>query len=105
MGRRADVGGGMRILRVLVARLRGTIAGDRADADLREEMESHLAMHVDENIRRGMSPDEARRQALIAAGGLTVAAEAARERRGLPWIESLAADVRYALRALRLNRA
>src|SRR5215475_9226349 len=52
-----------------------------------------------------MTPEEARRQALIAAGGLTVAAEAARERRGLPWIETLATDVRYALRALRLNRA
>lgn len=95
----------MRVLRVLWARLRGTFAGRDADDEIRAEFESHLAMHIDENVRRGMSPDEARRQALIAAGGLTVAAESVRERRGLPWIEALFADLRYATRALRLNRA
>ena len=66
-----------------LARLRGLFAGASADAEMREEFESHLAMHIDENIRRGMSPEEARRDALIAAGGMTLAAEAVRERRGL----------------------
>ena len=48
-------------------------------------------METAENIRRGMPPDDARRQALLASGGLTQAAEAVREQRGLPWIESLSA--------------
>ena len=48
---------------------------------------------------------EARRQALLASGGLTQAAEAVRERRGLPWLESLAADLRYGVRSLRRSPA
>jgi predicted permease len=66
-------------------------------------MESHLQMHVDDNLRRGMSPDEARRRALIDLGGVEQVREACRERRGVPWLESLARDVRYALRGLRKN--
>ena len=62
-------------------------------------------METAENIRRGMHPDEARRQALLASGGLTQAAEAVRDQRGLPWLESVAADIRYALRALRHSPA
>src|SRR5581483_904873 len=73
----------------------------RADEDLRAELEAHLEMHVAENVRRGMTPDEARRDALIAAGGLTLAAESVRERRGVPVAEEIVADVRYALRGLR----
>ena len=62
-------------------------------------------METAENIRRGMAPDAARRKALLASGGLTVAAESVREQRGLPWLESIAADIRYALRALRHSPA
>ena len=62
-------------------------------------------METAENIRRGMPPEEARRQALLASGGLTQAAEAVRDQRGLPWLESIAADIRYALRALRHSPA
>ena len=68
-------------------------------------MQAHLEMETAENIRRGMSPDEARRQAMLASGGLTVAAEAVRDQRGLPWVESIAADIRYAVRALRHSPA
>jgi predicted permease len=67
---------------------------------VREELEAHLDMATAENVRRGMSPEQARRQALLESGGLTQAAEAVRDQRGLPWLESLAADVRYALRTL-----
>jgi putative ABC transport system permease protein len=95
----------MRYLRAALARITGLFTGHRADAELREELESHLEMETAENIRRGMSPDAARRQALLASGGLTQAAEAVRDRRGLPWIEHLAADFRYALRALRHSPA
>ena len=91
----------MRHLRAAFARLLGIFAGSRADDELREEMETHLEMETAENIRRGMKPEEARRRAVLASGGLTQAAEAVRERRGLPWLEQLAADVRYAVRTLR----
>src|ERR1041385_651865 len=73
----------------------------RGDADRREDLQAHLDMDTAEYVRRGMHPDEARRQALLASGGLTQAAEAVRDRRGLPWLESIAADFRYAARALR----
>jgi hypothetical protein len=52
-----------------------------------------------------MHPDAARRAALIASGGLTVAAEAVRAQRGLPWVESVLADIKYALRTLRHSPA
>ena len=80
--------------------LRRAIGRETADDALREEMSQHLEMHIAENIRRGMSPQAARRDALIAAGGLTLAAEAVRERRGLAWIEELGRDIWQARRAL-----
>ncbi len=95
----------MRQVRAALARLAGVFTGHRADEELREELQAHLEMATAENIRRGMPPDEARRQALLASGGLTQAAEAVRDQRGLPWLESLAADIRYALRSLRHSPA
>jgi putative ABC transport system permease protein len=95
----------MRYVRSALARIAGFFAGRRADDDLREELQAHADMATAENIRRGMNPDEARRQALLASGGITQAAEAVRDRRGLPWIDTIAADVRYALRTLRHSPA
>lgn len=91
----------MRYFRALFARVAGLVTGHRRDADLKAELESHLEMETAENIRRGLPPDEARRRARLASGGLAQAAEAVRDRRGLPWIESLTADIRYAFRTLR----
>ena len=91
----------MKYLRSAIARIAGMFTGRRADDDLRDELAAHLEMETAEYIRRGMSPDEARRKALLASGGLTVAEEAVRDQRGLPWLESVATDVKYALRALR----
>jgi predicted permease len=95
----------MSSLRETLARIAGMFTGRRADDDLRAEMQAHLDMETDEFIRRGMAPAEARRKAMIASGGLTQAAEAVHDQRGLPWLESLAADLRYALRALRRSPA
>jgi predicted permease len=92
-------------LRAGLARLAGVFTGRRADDDLRDELQAHLEMETAENVRRGMRPEEARRRALLASGGLTQAAEAVRDQRGLPWLESIAADVRYAVRALRRSPA
>lgn len=92
----------MGALRRGLARLAAAVRGHgEADDDLRAEMDAHLAMEVEENLRRGMEPGEARRRALIASGGLDQAAEIAREQRGLPWMETSVADLRYAARRLR----
>ena len=91
----------MRYLRVALARIIGVFTGRRADDELREELESHLEMATAENIRRGMPPDVARRQALLWSGGLTQAAEAVRAQRGLPWVDNVGADLKYAFRSLR----
>jgi len=92
-------------IRSALARIAGVFSGHRRDDDLREEMQAHLEMETAENIRRGMRPDEARRQAMLASGGLAAATEAVRDQRGLPWIESLVADIKYALRTLRHSPA
>ena len=92
----------MSSIRRALARLR-TIVRPRgqADEDLRLELESHLDMAIAENVRRGLHPDEARRQAKLASGGLTQAAERVRGQRGVPSVESIAADMRYAIRHFR----
>ena len=95
----------MKHLRSALARIAGLFTGNRADDDMRAELQAHLDMETAEYVRRGMSPDEARRKALIESGGLTQAAEAVRAQRGLPWLESLGADLRYALRSLRHSPA
>ena len=94
----------MKYVRSLLARMTGLFTKDATDDDLRAEMEAHLEMEIAENVRRGMHPDEARRQAILASGGITQATEAVRDQRGLPLIESLGADVKYAFRALRHAR-
>ena len=92
----------MRALRRVLARLGAVAQGHgRADDELRTEMEAHLEMEIAELVRRGVPAAEARRRALVAAGGLTQATERVREQRGLPWVEGIAADVRYAVRHFR----
>jgi len=91
----------MRHIRAALARLAGVFGKHGADEDLRDELRTHLEMETAENIRRGMRPEEAHRQALLASGGLTLAAEAVRDQRGLPWLESVGADIKYAFRGLR----
>ena len=91
--------------RAALARIGGLFARHRDDDDLREELQAHLEMETAEYVRRGMRPEEARRKALLASGGLVQAVEAVRDQRGLPWIDGVAADIRYALRALRQSPA
>ena len=95
----------MKYFHAALARVRGMFAGRQADQDVREELQAHIDMETAEHIRRGMRPDEARRQAMLTSGGLTQAAESVRDRRGLPWLEGMVADIRYALRALRHSPA
>lgn len=95
----------MRRLRGLLWRLGGLFGRGRHDRDLADEMDSHLALHIDDNLRRGMSPAEARRDALLRLGGVEPTKEDVRDRRGVPAVEKVAKDVRFALRVLRKNPA
>jgi predicted permease len=72
----------------------------RADEEFDAELASHLAMHIEDGIRAGLTPEEARRQALIRLGGAEQTRQAYRERRGLPWLETLVRDLAYSLRRL-----
>jgi putative ABC transport system permease protein len=63
-----------------------------------------LHMHIEDNLRAGMSPDEARRHALLALGGVERTKEEYRDRRGAPWLESAVKDVRFAVRLMARSR-
>jgi putative ABC transport system permease protein len=95
----------VRHVRAALARTAGLIARRDADEELLEELRSHIEMETAENIRRGMPPSEARRQAMLASGGVTQAVEAMRGQRGWPWVDGIIADIRYALRSLRRTPA
>jgi predicted permease len=93
----------VRGLRALLLRFSGLLRQNRHDREFAAEMESHLQMHIEDNLRSGMSAREARRQALIKLGGVEPTKEIYRERRGLPLLESVLQDLLYAARALRKN--
>src|SRR5690348_11273746 len=90
----------MRRLRALLLRFVGMFTGPRHEQEMAAEFESHLQMHIDDNVRAGMSTEEARRLALIKLGGLDQAKENCRDRRRLPMLETLMQDVRYGTRML-----
>ena len=90
-------------LRVLASRIRGFFARHRLDEDFQRELASHLDMLTEENIRRGLPPGEARRQAHLRLGGATQLRERQHDLRGLPWLETPLQDVRFGLRMLRKN--
>ncbi|MDF2771722.1 MAG: macB 16 [Geminicoccaceae bacterium] len=77
---------------------------DRLEYELDREMRFHLDMEIEANVRRGLSPEEARRQALLAFGGVDRHKESARDERGTRVVESLVSEFRFALRGVRLNR-
>jgi hypothetical protein len=72
---------------------------------LNQEVAEHLALQTAENVRAGMSPGEARRQAILKFGAVEAIKEEYRDRRGLPFIETLAHDTRHTLRRLRKTPA
>jgi predicted permease len=90
-------------VRVLVERILSLFRRRQLEEGLSEELASHLDMAVEDNIRAGMSPPEARRRAMIRLGGVEPTKELHREARGLPFLESVAQDIRFACRTLRRN--
>ena len=91
-------------VRVLLARCGVLFRRKRLEEDLQEELRAHLEMLVEEeNIRRGMTPEEARYAALRAFGGVDQVKEDYREQRGLPLMDTLTQDLRSGLSQLRRN--
>lgn len=95
----------MTTLRQLLNGLASYFRRDRLDRDLTAELHSHMQMAIDENLRAGLTPDEARRRALIQFGGLQQAKEAVRDQRSLSFIETLLQDFRFAARLLKKSPA
>jgi len=91
--------------RELLNRLRSFFRKEPLDRDLDSELSTHLELAMEENIRLGMSAEEARRRALIRFGGVTQAKEQQRDARGLPWLDVLLQDLRFTLRTLRKDSA
>src|SRR5215472_8953100 len=91
----------MRALRRLFGRLRNSAANRRGDERLREELLTHVAMETEENMRAGMAPGEAHRQAILRVGAVEAIREQYHAEEGLPSFENLLNDLQYALRVLR----
>ncbi len=91
----------MKWLRACLIRLRNLFRKELMDRELNEELASHLEMHVADNLRRGMSPEQARRDALIKLGGIEQTKETYRDRRGWPLVEMLMQDVGFGWSMLR----
>ena len=90
----------MRTLRAFVWRLRSLFDRERGDHEMAEELENHLQMQIEANLRSGMPPRQARRAALLKSGGVEQAREACRERRRPPVWEMASRDLRHTLRLL-----
>ena len=88
----------MTFLRVITSRVRALFAAPQLDRDLEDELRSHIEMEAEANVRRGMTPEEARRRALVEFGGVAQTAEIYREARAVAWVGALLQDIRYALR-------
>jgi putative ABC transport system permease protein len=88
---------------VAVSRVWTALWPGGADRDFDDELQAHLAMLAEDNVRRGMSPEDARRAARIRLGGLTQLQETNRESRGLPAVQMFQQDARFAVRMLRRN--
>jgi macrolide transport system ATP-binding/permease protein len=95
----------MRQLRAWASRIKGLFLKDARERELADELESHLQMHIDDNIRAGMTPQEARRVAVMKLGGIDQTKEAYRDRATIPFLESAVQDLRFTLRQLRKNPA
>jgi predicted permease len=91
----------MKSLRRFFSRLASLVTRRAQDQRLREEIDEHIALQTAENIRAGLSSVEARRQALLKFGAVEAIKQDYRARRGLPFVENVVQDVRFALRSLR----
>jgi predicted permease len=92
-------------LRVLISRLFNLSRRGRIAEDFDEEIQSHLDLLTEDQIRQGMNPEDARRAACLKLGGITQLREQHRAFWGFGAIEEWSSDVRYSVRALRKSPA
>lgn len=90
-------------IRTLVSRCSASFRSRRLDEELDQELRSHIDLAIEENLKSGMSSQDARTAALRAFGGVTQWKEAYRLRRGLPLLDAAGRDLRFSLRELRRN--
>src|SRR5579871_6071226 len=90
-------------IRVWLARLLATFRPGRLEGELQAELDDHLQLLIEENLRRGLDSEEARYAALRSLGGIQQAKEAFRDQAGFSWLRSLGQDLRYAARLLHRN--
>src|SRR5437899_1359402 len=93
----------MNKFRAWLLRFGGLFRKQRREKDLDAEMDSHLQLHIEDNLRAGMSAAEARREAFMKLGGVEQTKEMVRERRGLPLLEVPLQDLRHGVRMLLKN--
>jgi predicted permease len=91
----------MKSLRRFLTRLANSATQRKQDERLRQEIAEHIALQTAENLRAGLSPVEARRQAMLKFGGVEAMKEEYRAEGGLLWIENLVRDLRFGFRMLR----
>src|SRR5712692_1255307 len=91
----------MKALRRIWNRIAGSLMGQRREAELARELESHIQMQTEDNLRLGMTHDQAHREAVLKFGAIECAKESYRDQRGLPQLDLLMQDWRYGLRQLR----
>jgi putative ABC transport system permease protein len=91
----------MQWLDALRARVRLLLSPNAAEARMDEEFRFHIQMETERGVREGLSPAEARRQAMMAFGGVEQHKEGMRDDRGARWLDDLVSDLRYSLRSLR----
>jgi len=94
----------MRRLRAWFLRLRALFNPSAHEQDFSSEIESHLHLHIADNVRSGMSPQHARREALIKLGGVEQTKELRHDRSPLLFLDALAQDFRLGLRSLMKSR-
>src|SRR5215471_7748472 len=92
-------------LHAFLMRLRSLFTSRRLDAEFDDELQTHISLLTEENVRRGMARDDARYAALRSFGGVTQVKEHNREHRAVHQFEILLQDLRYGLHALRKSPA
>ncbi len=93
----------MNLIQKILNRFRTLFQKQKLDAEMDEEMRSHIEMQTQKNIRAGMEPEEARYAALRSFGGVESIRQTCREGRGILWIENVIQDLRHAARMLCKN--
>src|SRR6185295_1881348 len=87
------------------ARVAGMFGRSRRDREFADELRAHVDAHIQDNIDRGLTPDAARREALLLLGGTDMTTETYREQRGIPAVEACVRELRQAFTRLRRSPA